>query len=110
VLPGWTVLEQAVHAGILEAKPLGETDQSGTVWQLPDAHTAQLSGDPERDRELIRTALEASIKSSKHAGSKAEGDELSEFAGSADLDEFDAAGEAHAETRIEAYKSALRCW
>lgn len=100
------VLEQAVHAEILEAKPLGEHDQSGTVWQLTANHAALLSGEPERDRELIRTALEASIKGSKHAGSKAEGDEFSEFAGSADLDEFDAAGEAHAETRIEAYKSA----
>jgi hypothetical protein len=101
------VLEQAVHAEILEAKPLGETDQSGTVWQLSDAHTVQLSGEPERDRELIRTALMASIKGSKHAGAEAEGDEFSEFAGSADRDEFDAVGEAHPETRIEAYKSAL---
>lgn len=100
------VLEQAVHAEILEAKPLGETDQSGTVWQLTANHAAQFSGDPERDRGFIRAALKASTKSSIHAGAKAEADEFSDFTGSADLDEFDAVGEVHAETRIEAYKSA----
>lgn len=100
------VLEQAVHAGVLDCKQLGETDQSGTVWQMAADHAAKLSGDPERDRELIRAALEAATKSSKHAGSKAEAEEFSDFSGSADLDEFNAVGEAHAEGRIEAYKSA----
>jgi cell division protease FtsH len=101
------VLEQAVHAGVLEAKPLGEHDHSGTVWQLTADQAVQFSDDQDCDRELIRKTLEASMKSSKHAGSKAEADEFSEFAGSVDLDEFNAAGEAHAEGRIEAYKSAL---
>lgn len=101
------VLEQAVHAGVLDCKPLGEHDHSGTVWQLTADQAVQFSGDQDCDRELIRKTLEASMKSSKHAGSKAEADEFSEFAGSVDLDEFNAAGEAHAEGRIEAYKSAL---
>ncbi|WP_417419149.1 ATP-binding protein [Hoeflea sp.] len=99
-------LDQAVHAGILDCRQFGETDQSGTVWQLTVDHAVQLSGDSEHDRELIRAVFEASKKGRKHDGPTAEADEFSEFAGSVDLDEFSAAGEAHAEGRIEAYKSA----
>jgi hypothetical protein len=101
------VLEQAVHAGVLDCKPLGEHDHSGTVWQLTADQAVQFSGDQDCDRELIRKTLEASTKTSKHPGPRVEADEFSEFAGSVDLDEFNAAGEAHAEGRIEAYKSAL---
>jgi len=58
-------LGRAAEADILESRLLGETARSGTVWQLPPDQAALFSGDLYRDRELVRTALEASARNRK---------------------------------------------
>ena len=98
--------ERAAEAEILESKPLDESDRNGNVWKLTTDQAAQFSGDPDRDRERIRAALEASTRSSKHAVSTDEADEFSDLSEFGDPDELSEVGEAYPQGRTEADDSS----
>jgi len=100
------IFERAAEVAILESKPLGEYDHSGTMWQLTADQAAQFSGDPESDRDWIRAALEASTRSTKYGGPTDEADEFSDFGEFGDPDELSEVGEAYPQVRIETDKPA----
>lgn len=100
------IFERAAEAEILESKPLGESDHSGTMWQLTADLAAQFSGDQDSDCERIRAALEASTRSTKNSGSTDETDEFSDFGEFGDPDELSEVGEAYPQARTEADDSS----
>jgi cell division protease FtsH len=83
------VFEQATLAEILECHQLGESDHSGAVWTLTANQAALLSGDPDRDRDLIKATLEASGRSATPARPSDHDDEFSEFGRGYDFDRSD---------------------
>ncbi len=83
------VFELATLAEVLECHQLGESDHSGTVWMLTADHAALLSGDPDRDRDLIKVTLEASGRSATPARPSDDDDEFSEFGRGYDFDRSD---------------------
>ena len=83
------VFEQATVAEVLECHQLGESDHSGAVWTLTANQVALLSGDPDRDRDLIKATLEASGRSATPARPSDHDDEFSEFGRGYDFDRSD---------------------
>jgi cell division protease FtsH len=98
--------ERAAEAEILESQQLGESDRNGNVWKLTADQAAQFSGDPDRDRERIRAALEASTRSSKHAVPTDEAYEFNDLSEFGDPDELSEVGEAYPQDRTEANDSS----
>lgn len=83
------VFEQVTLAEVLECHQLGESDHSGAVWTLTANQAALLSRDPDRDRDLIKAALEASGRSSVPARPSEDDDDFSEFGRGYDFDRSD---------------------
>ena len=49
--------ERASVAGLLEGRFIGNDDERGTIWHVPDETLSMLSGDPAKDRLLIARRL-----------------------------------------------------
>lgn len=71
--------ERAAEAGILEGQLLGDNARSGTAWQVSVAQATLFTGEAGHDRELVRTALEASSRSTKPPKLVDETDEFGGF-------------------------------
>ncbi len=59
--------ETAAHVGLLDGYPINENEASGTVWTVADNTQHLMTGDQDKDRELIARRLRTSRTSSTGA-------------------------------------------